>query len=178
MAKIRVPPVPKPEPKPKLSCPDPMYDYPKAPFTFDPSEFSTQQMTNANPMPPRKNSYYLFTAKWMRKRPCCQVLKAEVTVAFRALSPGTNPTTSPDAGNDSFVFVKNEGQVIKSAPVYNAGSPFQAGHTITKTFDLSSASELSWLNASGKLSFLVQDDTQVVDVKIRLTVCCLSSIEK
>lgn len=161
-----------------IKCPDPQKVIlcPTTPY-YDPSEFSSAQLTNAQDhfnatVHDRK---FLHTVVWKPKRTCCQVIHAKVIVKMRALKKGTSSSSS-DAGNDGIAIVKNGGVSIISGPVYNA-HPFNVGQTATKTFYLA-GSQLNWLNTNKKLSIYVQDDTAVRSIEVQLSVCCLSKIQK
>lgn len=117
------------------------------------------------------NKGYLHTFAWKPQSKCCQVTKAVLTVKLKA-NKGGKSATSSDAGNDTISVVHaGTGVAPYSEKVYNSW-PFSAGQTVVKTWDLTGVA-LTNINTDKRLSFAVQDDTQVVSATLRLEGCCL-----
>jgi hypothetical protein len=178
MAKVSTELAEKPTSVPKILCPNPsLVSLSESNVYFETNEFSTQQLSTShhgNFGSNQANAFFMHTFNWKPELKCCQVLKAELILKVKALRPGSNPTTSPDAGNDTVTIVKNGGTTIISEKIYPSGSPFSAGYSISKTVVLNTVAQLSWLNTAQKLSFIVQDDTSVESATLKLTICCLS----
>lgn len=112
------------------------------------------------------NRHVRHTFQWQGcKECCCEVQKAKLVVTVKALQNGQSHQ-SPDAGNDSISLWKN-GSVLYWQYLWpNTG--VSAGTTTTLTIPIAP----SWLNGY-RLSFLVQDDTAVLNAKLVVTGCCV-----
>ncbi len=119
------------------------------------------------------NKMFLNTFQWKRPAGCCSdITSATLTVQMKANQGGSSKTAS-DAGNDLIGISRNGvGVPGYAGPVYSS-FPFAAGQTVTKTFVLTGA-ELANLNMDNRLSFTVEDDTQVVSATLQLSRCCLN----
>lgn len=116
------------------------------------------------------NKFFLYTFQWKSEGKCCQITSAVLTVKMKANILGTAPPpTSSDAFNDTIAVV----QMGTSERVYGSTS-FPAGTLATKTWNLTGA-VLNNINANNRLSFAVQDDTNVLSATLQLWGCCLTS---
>src|SRR5213079_1714432 len=94
---------------------------------------------------------------------------------MKSNGPGQSQN-SADAGNDG-IAIMHAGVVVApyNEAVYSGISrPFGVGQVAIKTWNLTGAA-LSNLNASGYLSFAVQDDTSVQSATLQLWGCCLTT---
>lgn len=163
----------------KGGCPNPIAVTLTAtnPTTFDSGDFSLGQQ-NAPHMSglgdPAQDKNFLYTFKWKRPSRCCQITRAVLTVKMKANLPGYS-TTSADAGNDG-IAIMYQGNVVpphNEAVYLGIPRPFPKGQPASKSWTLSPAA-LANLNASGQLSFAVQDETSVVSATLQLWGCCLT----
>ena len=169
-----LPPIIKPD------CPSPIVPFTlTAPqlMSFDATDFSQAQL-NAPHMTglgdPSSDEYFLHTFVWKREKRCCQITKARLTVNMKANST-CQSHTGHDAGNDSIVIMYNTLTVPNYVDyIYSGSGSCNAGQTATYTRDLN-ATALANINQSGRLSFAVQDDTQVVSATLQLWGCCLGA---
>jgi hypothetical protein len=148
------------------------------PMTFVASDFNPQQVAQAHMSgfgDTAIDKNFLYTFQWRKEGQCCQITKAVLTVNMRSNGPGQS-SSSADAGNDGIALM-HAGAVVapyNEAVYSNVPKPFVAGQLATKTWVLTGAA-LNNLNASGLISFAVQDDTSVVSATLQISGCCLST---
>lgn len=116
------------------------------------------------------NKSFLYTFQWKREERCCQITRALLTVKVKANQRGLSSTSS-DAGNDS-ITIMHSGVSVQSEAIYYNYWPFSVGLMASKSVTLNPAA-LNNLNATGQLSFDVQDDTSVQSATLQLWGCCL-----
>lgn len=158
-------------------CPNPItVTMDASPSYVDPSDFSQASLAAQVGLNYQyTNKHFLHTFRWDAPSSCCEITSARLIVKMRANQGGSSPTTSSDAGNDNIQLATNGGQSVlpHSERVYLGLGPFQAGQLVQKDWVLSPA-VLASMNQTHRLSFLVQDDTQVQEAKLQLSGCCLS----
>lgn len=164
----------------KGDCPNPiaLTLTAKNPTSFDPADFpagGAPHMSGLGDPSHDKNFWYTF--QWKRAERCCQITRAMLTVVLKANLPGQSKT-SPDAGNDTIAIVYNKASVAPYSENVYSHWPFSVGQTVTKQWVSLNATELSNINASGRLSFAVQDDSQVVSATLQLWGCCLTTTQR
>lgn len=140
---------------------------------FAPVQLSAPHMTGLGDTAIDKN--FLYTFQWKRDEKCCQITRAVLTVKMKSNGPGQSQT-SADAGNDGIAIMYAGAAVAPyNEGVYsNVTKPFGVGQVAVKTWTLTGAA-LNNLNASGHLSFAVQDDTSVQSATLQLWGCCLTA---
>ena len=144
------------------------------PTTFAAGDFTSAQLASPHMSglgDPSINKNFLYTFQWNRDERCCQITKAELTLRIKANSTGGS-SSSPDSGNDG-IAIMHSGIAVQSAPAYTSWS-FNAGFILVRTLTLNAAA-LNGLNASGHLSFAVQDDTGVLSASLHVSGCCLTT---
>lgn len=121
---------------------------------------------------PVTNKHHPYTFRW-KSPACCKIMGATLTVTLKSITSGTNNTT-PDAGNDTIGIVHNGVGLAGAGGYVFPNSPFPAGTTVTKTFNLTPA-QIATLNLDGdnRLTFNTQDDTMVTSAKLVLNRCCI-----
>jgi hypothetical protein len=166
---------PTPVPPP---CPPPFQQLTQPPIQVSTtnliqSDFAPAQLNapRAGLNDPGKNKHFLGSFQWKSSERCCQVTWGRLTVQMKSNSAGTNPPTSPDAGNDGFNVMASAVSVYGQA-VYPS-SPFPSGTPATINWILNPAA-LTKINNGGGLSFDVQDDTMVTSATLELRGCCLT----
>ncbi len=106
---------------------------------------------------------------------CCQILSATLTFTVRANQQASGPAAA-DAGNDSWSLRGANGAAIPGVPAMNgmiwpAGTPAGTTRPITVTLN---AQALAYLNSSGGIGLIVQDDTAVQRAVLTVNTCCLN----
>ncbi len=115
------------------------------------------------------DKYFLHSFVW-QPPPCCQIISATLTVTMRANFAGYLPTAGP--GNDNIGLYANGGLLAgMGGTLYTV--PFPANFTTTKTIAINPAG-LAAMNANGRLSFVVQDDTAVLSASLQISRCCVN----
>ena len=147
------------------------------PTSFNPADFSPGQLAAPHMTglgDTSINKHFLYTFQWKRDERCCQITRAILTVKMKSNQAGQLGT--PDASNDGIVIMYNKSVVLPyNEAVYSAvPKPFPVGTPAAKTWTLNPAA-LNNLNASGRLSFGVQDDTRVESATLQLWGCCLTA---
>lgn len=102
---------------------------------------------------------------------CCQANPGVLTVTYRALTNGTSNKTA-DAGNDGGGPVRNGVALGGSYGYIWPATGVTAGQTVTKSYQIPA----SWI-ASGRVSFMAQDDTAVVKATLTVSGCCVHRTE-
>jgi hypothetical protein len=106
---------------------------------------------------------------------CCQANDGRLVVTYRALTTGRGHQ-STDAGNDAGGPVRNGVALNNMQPggynyIWPAGGVAQ-NQTVTRSY----AIPASWV-ASGRVSFIAQDDTAVVKAVLMVSGCCVTPIQ-
>ncbi len=123
--------------------------------------------TNLGPTTANQNGQHTF--QWKEPTNCCQYLRGEVKLEFKALKPGTPgnpPNTTPDANNDKWYT-----QGGQAGPLWPNTPAFPVGHTGSKSIPLNAAD----LSAMSGGTFLIkwQDDTNVTKATLQAIACCV-----
>ena len=165
----------------KGDCPNPIAVTLTArnPTSFDSADF-TQGDINAPRMSglgdPSHDKVFLYTFQWKRPNNCCQITRAVLTVVMKANLPGQSKTSS-DAGNDRVAIVSQRNLVPPYNDAVYSHWPFNVGQPATYTRVLNAAA-LNNINQFSRLSFVVEDDTQVVSATLQLWGCCLTTTQR
>ena len=107
---------------------------------------------------------------------CCQITKAILTVNMKSNQRGQSKTSS-DAGNDQIAIMSNGNPVSPFNELVYSPPPawsFNMNQPATKSWPLNQTA-LDKINAFGRLSFGVGDDTRVESATLQLWGCCLSA---
>ncbi|MDO8297332.1 MAG: hypothetical protein Q7T19_12940 [Caulobacter sp.] len=139
-------------------------------FAGDVNATVTSNMTGlASPV---LNKHHPYTFRW-KSPACCKIMGATLTITLKAISAGTSNTSS-DAGNDMIGIYHNGAGLPGVGGYIFPNSPFPAGTTVTRTFNLTPA-QIATLNLDGdnRLTFNTQDDTMVTSAKLVLNRCCI-----
>lgn len=157
-----------------IHCPDPfILESETSTGYFDSTEFSSSQLVNAQSdfNHTKTNKPFVHTFVWKPKHKCCQVTRATVQIRVKALQNGTSRTDGM-AGTDTIGFVKNGGIPIFPGDHLYPNLPVSKGDELTRSWTLI-GNQLAWLNHAHKLSLRLQDDSEVLWIKVRLEICCL-----
>jgi len=150
------------------------------PTSFDAADFSAAQLAAPHMTglgDTSINKHFSYTFHWKRDERCCQITRAILTVKMKSNQAG-QLRTSPDAGNDGIAIMYNRNVVPPYNELVYIGPPpawsFNVNQPAVKTWTLNPAA-LNAINASGRLSFDVQDDTRVESATLQLWGCCLTT---
>jgi hypothetical protein len=104
------------------------------------------------------------------KEQCCKANPGRLTVTFRALGSDTVGSGGGSTGNDGAGLTRN-GAVLTGAygHIWAPASSVTAGQITTKHYIVPAG----WV-ASGRISFVAQDDTAVVKAVLQVSGCCLT----
>lgn len=121
---------------------------------------------------PIMNKHHPYTFRW-KSPACCKIMGATLTITLKSISSGTSNATS-DAGNDTIGIAHNGVGLAGVGGYVFPNSPFPAGTTVTKVFNLTPA-QIATLNLDGdnRLTFNTQDDTMVTSATLVLNRCCI-----
>ena len=98
---------------------------------------------------------------------CCRILDATLTLQLSSNKAGTAATT-PDAGDDRYAILADP---ALSGPLYSSW-PFAINLQTTKTVQMTAVA-IAKMNATKRLSLIIQDDTKIISAKLRIRRCCL-----
>ena len=166
----------------KGDCPNPiaLTLTAKNPTSFDPADFSPGQLAAphmAGLGDTSNDKHFSYTFQWKRDERCCQITRAILTIKMKSNQAGR--LGGSDASNDGIAIMYNKNVV----PPYNeavysgVSKPFPVNQPATKSWTLNAAA-LNAINASGRLSFDVQDDTRVESATLQLWGCCLTTTQR
>ena len=119
------------------------------------------------------NHTFRHTFKW-NDHGCCQIMSATLTIVTKSLQAATTLQVS-DARNDTYGITHN-GVTAGGQSGYLYSGPAAAGTVKTTTIALN-ATSLANMNATGRLSFSVQDDSAVQKAVLRIERCCIDRKE-
>jgi hypothetical protein len=130
-------------------------------------DFSHQQPALGAPIfhQTTANKQFGYTFNFKMPEGCCEVSAGKLTVYYRAVQGGSSATSS-DAGNDIGELIRN-GVGSGGGPIYSS-FPFAAGTTTVKTYTVPA----NWI-ASGRVSFIAEDDTAVDHATLTAQMCCV-----
>jgi hypothetical protein len=155
---------------PTTQCPIPQHvtlnaTTPSANMADFPANCSAGYEQNLNGGTPNRCYIHTFNLP-VPSELCCQCVESKknfLTIGYKALQPG--PPNSPSSANDTWGIIGGPSGPLYAPPV-GGGPPWQRTKTIPVTCAMLKNNPL-------RLSFLVQDDTQVTSAKLDLDLCCV-----